>query len=386
MGFLNPFFLVGALAAGLPILVHLVRRTRSVRLPFSSLMFLRRIEQKTIRRRKLRNLLLLALRCAALLFLALAFARPYFSGNSGKAAASTDTRTVILVDTSYSMRYPGVFDRAIQAARGIVQKSGPGAEIGLVAFSGSYQILRKLRTGKEEITSLLGSVQAGLGTTDYLQAVQAADSMLKEGGTGPGVIYLISDFHQTGWNRDTPLPRLSSGAKLIAIDVGDKSEENLAVTQVTAEPVVYAQKYSAKVLATVADYQPAPPTAEAPAGRAVTVELRINDLASERRPIQVAPGASQTIEFSGFNLLEGTNRLSVEIDGDNFPLDNRYFFTIKRESQTKVLAMEAAVRGRSESFYLKQSLLAGNDSPYELTVKTPGSVNPSDLGQYRVII
>src|SRR6185295_19693987 len=56
MAFLNPLFLLGALAAGIPVLVHLVRRTRAIKLPFASLMFLRRIEQKTIRKRKLRNL------------------------------------------------------------------------------------------------------------------------------------------------------------------------------------------------------------------------------------------------------------------------------------------------------------------------------------------
>src|SRR5215210_8966345 len=105
MAFLNPFFLIGALAAGIPVLVHLVRRTRARRVEFASLMFLRRIEQKTVRRRKLRNLLLLAMRCAALMLLALAFARPYFTFQK-PVNASTDRRaSVILIDGSYSMRY-----------------------------------------------------------------------------------------------------------------------------------------------------------------------------------------------------------------------------------------------------------------------------------------
>src|ERR1044072_1368417 len=105
MAFLNPIFLLGALAAAVPVLVHLVRRTRAVRMQFPSLMFLRRIEQQSIRRRRLRNLLLLALRCAALLLLALAFARPYFIGASKAAASSTQSSSVILIDASYSMRY-----------------------------------------------------------------------------------------------------------------------------------------------------------------------------------------------------------------------------------------------------------------------------------------
>src|ERR1044072_3803868 len=119
MAFLNPIFLLGAIAAALPVLAHLVRRTRAVKLEFPSLMFLRRIEQKTIRKRRLRNLLLLALRCAALLLLALAFARPYFTKNPVAASAGQANR-VILVDGSYSMRYGESFNRARQAARNLI--------------------------------------------------------------------------------------------------------------------------------------------------------------------------------------------------------------------------------------------------------------------------
>src|SRR3954469_22515019 len=104
MTFLNPIFLLGALAATLPVLAHLVRRTRAAKLQFPSLMFLRRIEQKTIRKRRLRNLALLALRCAALLLLALSFARPYFT-SATSAASGGQSSSVILIDGSYSMRY-----------------------------------------------------------------------------------------------------------------------------------------------------------------------------------------------------------------------------------------------------------------------------------------
>src|SRR2546427_10377281 len=117
MAFLNPIFLLGAIAAGVPVLVHLVRRTRAPRIQFPSLMFLRKIEQKTIRRRKLRNLMLLLVRCAALLLLALAFARPFFTGATPVSAAGDRTSTVILIDGSDSMRYGDVFNRAEQSAR-----------------------------------------------------------------------------------------------------------------------------------------------------------------------------------------------------------------------------------------------------------------------------
>src|SRR5262249_14424228 len=117
-----------------------------------------------------------------------------------------------------------------------------------------------------------------------------------------------------------------------------------------------------------------------------TVELKLNDLTVERRQVRLERGSSETTEFTGFNVPEGSNRATVEIFGDDFPLDNKYYFTINRIPPTRVLAIENAARGRSESFFLQQSLLATDASPYELTVKTAAGVNPVDLGQYRVII
>src|SRR5256714_15522590 len=105
MAFLNPIFLLGAMAAALPVLAHLVRRTRAAKIQFPSLMFLRRIEQKTIRKRRLRNWLLFALRCAAVVLLALAFARPYFSGASAAPTSSSLSSSGILIDVSDSIRY-----------------------------------------------------------------------------------------------------------------------------------------------------------------------------------------------------------------------------------------------------------------------------------------
>src|SRR5215208_3402604 len=145
MAFLSPIFLLGAMAAALPVLVHLVRRTRAVKIQYPSLMFLRRIEQKTIRRRKLRNILLLALRCAALLLLALAFSRPYFTGPTPVSALSDRLASVILVDGSYSMRYGDVFDRAKQAARDVINKAAANEQIALVVFSQNYEILMPLK-------------------------------------------------------------------------------------------------------------------------------------------------------------------------------------------------------------------------------------------------
>ena len=77
MGFLAPWFLAGVAAVGLPIWLHLLRKHRSTPQPFSSLMFFEQHTQSSIKHKRLRYLVLFALRTALVALLALAFAKPY---------------------------------------------------------------------------------------------------------------------------------------------------------------------------------------------------------------------------------------------------------------------------------------------------------------------
>jgi hypothetical protein len=382
MAFLNPLFLLGVLAAGLPILVHLVKRTRARRIRFPSLMFLRNIDQKTIRKRHLRNLLLLLMRCAALMFLALAFARPYITGNDPASADSDFPSSVILLDSSYSMQYPGVFQRARQAAIRVVDGARANEQIAVVSFAGNSVVLRPLKQGAADARAAIELAEPGLGPTDYVQALQTAEALLREAGGGERRVYLISDFQESGWNRAAQPFKLSRGVELTPVDVSDADAENVALLEVKAEPLVYGQKYTGRVLARVGAFGP-------PAGDSsgeVVAEFKLNDLPVERRPVTVERGSPVTIEFSGFNVLEGANRAVIEVGGDSFPIDNRAYFTIRRESQIKVLCIETAARGRSESFFIQQSLLAGEMNPYSLTVKTGGTVAPEEIDSFRAVI
>src|SRR5437762_9284830 len=378
MAFLNPIFLLGAMAAALPVLVHLVRRTRAPRVQFPSLMFLRKIEQKTIRRRKLRNLLLLLMRCAALLLLALAFARPFFTGSNPVSASGDHISTVILVDGSYSMRYGDVFNRARQSARNTVNDAASDEQLAVVLFSRNYQVLMPLKADRAEAATAVSQMQPGLDSTDYLQAIQAADAILKDAGRGQHRIYLISDFQDAGWNRAAPPVKLAPDVKLFPIDVSDAKAANLVVSGVIADPVVYTQKYAGKAVARISNF--------GSEDSDTAIEFKLNDLPVERKPLKLAAGGTQNVEFTGFNVPEGSNRATIEITGDSFTLDNRFFFAIRRDNQTRVLAIETAARGRSESFFLQQSLAAGENNQHALTVKTAGSVNPTELDPYRVVI
>ena len=142
MFLLNPLFLVGLLAVGVPVLIHLQRRHQSRTLVFPSLMFLERIQIPSRSRRRIRNWLLLALRSLALILLTLAFARPWLSGAAAGAAAGGEGKVVVvLLDNSFSMGYEDRWPKALAYARDVVGSLGAADEAAVVLFSDTATVI-----------------------------------------------------------------------------------------------------------------------------------------------------------------------------------------------------------------------------------------------------
>ena len=108
MGFLNPFFLVGILAAGVPLLIHLWSRRRARTIDFSAIRFLVEAHRRSVRRFQLEQWFILLLRALALVCLSLALARPVVHGGAMFAGAQLRTAAAIVLDASASMGYRGV--------------------------------------------------------------------------------------------------------------------------------------------------------------------------------------------------------------------------------------------------------------------------------------
>ncbi|MDX2032806.1 MAG: VWA domain-containing protein [Blastocatellia bacterium] len=378
MSFLNPLFLLGLGAIAAPIIVHLVRRTKAPRVEFPSLMFVRRVPQRTIRRRQFTNLLLLLMRCLAFLLLVLAFVRPYFG--SGQANdAEKERATVILFDDSFSLRFNNRFDQAKKRAATLLDEMRSGERAALVTFGQGFEVQTRLTADRGQLKSSLERLQPGAGGTDYAQALRAAEGLFKDVGAREKRIVLISDFQAIGRNQAEASYRLSRDIKLATIDLGEENTPNLAIADVSLQPLIYQAKYADKLSARIVNYSD-----EARTG--VRVELQLNDHMVEKREIKIDPREATTVEFTGFNLNEGVNRGVIVVEGDNFPYDNKFNFTLRRVQQMKALAIETAGRGRSESFYLRSALTTGENLPFTLDVKTTGTANPNELAQYRVIL
>ncbi len=381
MSFLTPLFFLGVAALAAPILVHLVRRTRARKVQFPALVFVRQVPQRTIRRRTLQNVLLLLLRCLAILLIVIAFTRPFFSGGSSAKETAAAGATVILVDNSLSMRREPLFAEAQKRAEAAVDEARNDEQIALVSFDKRYAVVNRFTNDKNRLRFAVRNLSAGWDGTDYEQALRGAESLLGDIETsGPKQIVIISDFQAPGWNQNTATFKLANTTKLQTIDVGgNDSVPNIAITNVEARGVIFGQKYLDNLAVHISNF------GDTPRDR-IAVDFQINEQTVEKRDITLNSRDSRVIEFTGFNLNEGANRCTIDIVSDDFAADNRFYFTLRRETPAKALIVESASRGRSDSLHLQSALTTNDDLPFTFTLKSTGSIDPSSISEYALIV
>jgi hypothetical protein len=199
MGLLNPILLLLAAAAAVPLLLHLLQRQHGPRIVFPALRYLRRAERESARRIRLRQILLMLLRIAAVLLLAFAAARPFVSA---AGVGHAPTAAVLILDNSMStslvegdMR---VLDGLRQRALEVLEQAGPDDRFWLLragapdepALSGdAVQTARRVRETEPTATA------ADLGA-----ALARARSLLAAGAEGRAAeIQLLTDLQATSF-------------------------------------------------------------------------------------------------------------------------------------------------------------------------------------------
>src|SRR5258708_30842309 len=141
MGFFAPWFLASAVAVGLPVWLHLLKRHKTDPKLFPSLMFFEYRETSSVKHRRLDHLLLFALRALMVLLLALLFASPFIRRSA--AAADGKKLTVVAIDRSFSMRAGDRLNRAKNQAMPGLGNLKPGDPAQVIALAGQVRGLRQ---------------------------------------------------------------------------------------------------------------------------------------------------------------------------------------------------------------------------------------------------
>jgi hypothetical protein len=230
VSFLAPWALLLATAIGVPLLLHLLRRRSGEKLDFPAVRYLLRMEREHSREVRLKNMLLMVLRIAIVLALALAAARPIgWLPGFGHAP----TAVAIVLDNSLSSAAAGadgpMIGRLSAAARGIIDGSASGDRLWLVTMDGAV-----VGGDKGTLTAALSGIGALGGAGDAGAAVRRAAALVKESGIPSRRVMVLTDAQVTSWASVAALN--DSEAPITLIAPGGTLGANRAVVAVATEP------------------------------------------------------------------------------------------------------------------------------------------------------
>ena len=359
MSFLFPAFLIGALAIGVPVMLHLWKGEAAPRVAFSDIRLLGKAPVLQTSRRRFRELLLLILRIAALLFLVLAFARPFFDVSG---VLSRDL-TVVALDRSFSMGGPEAFQRARAAATAAVVNAPPDHVVGLVVFDHQARVAYDATLDRSAVVARLADVTPGSGATRFAAAVDTAVEMF---GSRVGRIVVVTDLQQTGWERtsDVAVPP----GVVVEVSSVASSGANLAVTSMKADP----RGISAVVFNSGTE-------------RSTIVSLHHDGRLLTTGEV-LAPSGSTEVNLDVDLPSTGALQLTVD-DSEGVPADDRRYLILDPPSPVAVGVVTNGGRIGSGAFYLERALSAGEgEHHFEVVAIGPDVVATRELSGLEVIV
>ena len=378
MGLLAPWFLVGAVAIGIPLWVHLIRRDQTIRMPFSSLMFLRRVPIKSVSRQKLKHLLLFAARCLLVLLIVAAFARPFIRGSVRQGLASgKERRVAIVIDTSMSMQVGDRWQRAVSAARETIQGLGERDQAQIVSFSADFEIQNLPTSDKTSLLATLTALAPSASPTSYEHAFRAIER-IAEDSDRPVAVVFISDMQKAGLGNSANSLALPSVSEFRVVDVSNGPVPNWGVESVRVLPRIYQTRYPERLLVNLRGYGTEVSTKD--------VVLSLTGKVLQRKTVTIPASGAATVEFDPFDVPAGSNRGEVRITpGDALPADDVYQFTLERREPYRLLFLHEAGED-GELYYLRNALGAETDSPWVLDARTPTEGLSSPASSYAAVI
>jgi hypothetical protein len=345
LSFLSPLFLLAAIAAAVPILLHLFHRKTEVVIDFPAVSMLKRAPVQQHRRRRLRELLLLALRVAALLLLALSFARPYLAG---AAAPDSAPLTVIAVDTSMSMTAPGQMDRAREAASRAASAAPGSHAVALIGFGDSATVIVEPTTDRSAIAAAVAQLSAGATGTRFRTALSRASEVI---GTRAGNVVIVTDLQQSGWesNDDGGLP---DGVGIEVIGMAPPAG-NLAVTS--------AERRDRRIVASIQNY----------GNGEVQAPVRLIAGGKEIARVDVTMAARGAADAELIGSLPAGGDAEVRVDDvSGYQPDNARKVVLDPAPAVSIAIVVADPTGSTGGLYVERALkVAGNGREFDVDVR-----------------
>ncbi len=408
MTFLSPLFLIAALAGVIPVVLHMINRQKAKDLPFSTLRFLRLSVEKTRRRKRIHDVLLMLVRTLVLLLIAFGLAKPTLTSLKSLLGGGAASAVVIVLDNSASM---GMIDQdrvrletATGAAAQIMDELKDGDRAALLLTSGpKFPEGGRLDRAHEKIRQLLAQCRVSYERADLWAQIQHARKLLAKSEAASKQIYVLTDLQELCWEG------LKKEEREDESPTRDQSKENISKMQqeILDIPIIFVDCNRApkpNVAVQGVSLAAAVPVAGMPIKAGVELqnasrvdqqrhlELYIDGAKEKSSPVLSVPAEGRLKHEFVFTFKRGgLHRGEVRLVGeDGSKLDDRRFFTIEVDQAIPVAVVKARrheIPYLEDTFYLEQALSPGKSGDWAIrtTMLTAGDLLAEPLDSYTVI-
>lgn len=385
MSFVEPLFLLGLLAAGLPVVVHLINRRKAVRREFPALKFLLQSQRKESRGIKVRQWLLMALRILVIALLAISLAKPFVLSSAGVTASERlPTATVFVVDDSYSMANEGWWEAAENAFSQRYDRLRPWDEVALVTTApGAPRPVPRLTGTHGDLEEAFEKLSPGEHDTHLVDALLAASEILSASELPNRKIVVLSDLARGGFDEtlhpDEPIPY-----NVELVEIRNDDVANLAIESVDYEQEGSTREPVWRVDATIRNFGDQDAKTE--------IRLKIDGQTAAGGLVEVPAG--KTVRHTFRHKLEGTGikeGLVELVDADGLETDDRRYFVVRLRDTISTLLVNgepSSIPFHDEMFFLERALNPRMDTDSNIVpdLTTREGLENMDLGGYDVVV
>jgi hypothetical protein len=351
-GFIATWMLWWSLAGLIPIALHFWFQRQRREMNWAAMQFLMAAIQKQSRRIRLQQLILLLLRIAILVTLALAAAQPFLSSREPNWIGTTRPPLlwVGVIDTSYSMQYvdstrQSRWEQAVTKAREMIEQLQPGDGALLLTLGSPPRVIFSEATFDRttallELAKLTPTAEGSdLSTTlavleDLLDSNRRSHPEL----TSHHVVFFTDAAGET-WNTAPPsslestLQSVTKGAELFIERVGDGKSDNTAITDMRIDLARPQQDKEVAFIAEVANLS-------ADTEVETSVQLWLDNQAIQSETVQLTPRERKQVRFQQRFSESKLYRLEARITTDGLTLDDRRHLLMATRADARILLLE----------------------------------------------
>ena len=340
MTFLNPLVLFGLVAAAVPVILHLLNLRKLKTVEFSTLTFLKELQQTKVRKLKIRQLLLLIIRTLLVIFIILIFARPALRGRMfGAIGTSARATVVLIIDDSFSLtaadergdRLKQVKDAALRCTD-LLQE---GDEIFVIRLSDLPKVtVEPAMHDFSPVRTFITEMPPSSVRRPLSEALTSAARLFAQSNNAIKEIYIVSDFQHTllapGQERvKTPASLFDERVKIFLVPIGTRTIPNADVDSVEVRSKILEKNRPVRVFASFRNFSPIPL-------HDYVVSIFLGGSRAAQSNISAEAYGSASTEFTVTPKAAGDLAGYVEIENDAIEQDNRRYFLLRIPGQIRV--------------------------------------------------